>query len=133
MTLAKVTLWLFGLITLAFGVWSLFAPESLAALIKWGIVAPASITEIRAFYGGVEIGLAAFWIAGALKPDLTRGALLSMLLVWGMVVISRGAGIILDDSYSSTMLGALIAEVAAAVMAFISLRRLPASRGSLLS
>ncbi|MEL6868962.1 MAG: DUF4345 domain-containing protein [Pseudomonadota bacterium] len=127
MTFAKIVLWLFGLITLAFGAYSLVAPEQLAQLTQYDLRSSGAITEIRAFYGGLELGLAAFWIAGALKPSLLRAALVSMILVWSAVAASRVFGLIIDDSLTSTMIIVLVSEVLGAALAFIALQRLPAS------
>ncbi|MEO0575876.1 MAG: DUF4345 domain-containing protein [Pseudomonadota bacterium] len=128
MSFAKVVLWLVGLITLAFGALSLVAPQKIAELTQFGLLSAGAITEVRAFYGGVELGLAAFWIAGAIKPTLMRGALVSMVLVWGAVVFSRAAGIVLDGSFNATMGVVLGIEILSAVLAYVALTRLPANQ-----
>ncbi|MEM8547289.1 MAG: DUF4345 domain-containing protein [Pseudomonadota bacterium] len=128
MKLAAIILWLFGLITLAFGVWALLAPTQFAALAHYGLDHPGAVTELRAFYGGVEIGLGVFWILGALRQPLTRAALVSMISIWSGVVIARGLGLVLDGSGSTTMLVVLGTEIAAVIGAAIALNRLPASQ-----
>mgnify|MGYP001795706131 CR=1 FL=1 len=128
MKLAKVVLWVFALMTLAFGAVSLVAPDVIAGAIKIEMLTPGSVTEIRSFYGGLEIGLAAFWIAGAIKPDLTRAALVSMVLAWGAVALSRITGLVIDGGAASSLYFALVSEIAAAVMAYIALMRLQATR-----
>ena len=122
--MAKIVLWIFGLITLAFGIWSLVSPHAVAAAVKLGLAEPASVTEFRAFYGGLEAGIALFWIYAAGQAALQRGALLSMIFVWGGVALTRGAGILIDGSASGTMLFALGLEVGAAVASSIALRGL---------
>ncbi|MEM9172555.1 MAG: DUF4345 domain-containing protein [Pseudomonadota bacterium] len=121
---AKVVLWIVGLITLAFGAWTLALPFGIAGLVGYDLMTPGAITEIRAFYGGVELGLALFWISGAFKPSLLRPALVSMVMIWGAVAASRTLGIVLDGSLSQTMIVVLITEIASAVLALIALTRL---------
>lgn len=128
MKLAAIVLWLFGLITLAFGVWALISPAQFAALAHYGLDHPGAVTELRAFYGGVEIGLGLFWILGALRQPLTRAALVSMICIWSGVVIARSLGMVLDGSVSTTMLVVLATEVVAVIGAAIALDRLPASQ-----
>lgn len=125
--MAKIVLWLFGLITLVLGVYSFFAPASIAQMVGLGPIAPGGTTEIRAFYGGLEIGIGLYWILTAIKPAITRAGLYSMVFVWGAVALTRGIGVLLDSSASSTMLGALGLETVATVLAIIALKRLPAS------
>ncbi|MEL7309979.1 MAG: DUF4345 domain-containing protein [Pseudomonadota bacterium] len=127
MKLARVVLWIFALMTLTFGAVSLVAPQIIAGAIKIEMLTPGAMTEIRSFYGGLELGLAAFWIAGAIKPELTRAALVSMVLAWGAVALSRIAGLVIDGGTASSLYYALVSEVAAAVMAYIALIRLPAT------
>ena len=65
-TLTRVTLWLAAALFLAFGLAILIQPELLSGM---GLpVQPVWRTELRAFYGGLEIGLAAFLILCARRP-----------------------------------------------------------------
>ena len=128
MNFARIVLWLFGGITLAFGAWSLADPVGVSGLLKYELLTAGAATELRSFYGGVELGLAAFWIAGGLRAELLRAALVSMVLVWGAVVLSRVYGLIVDGSASTTLFVVLAVEVLSAVAAYVALSRLPATR-----
>lgn len=128
MAFAKGVLWVFGLITLAFGAWSLAAPESIAEVLKVTLLTPGAVTEIRSFYGGLELGLAGFWIMGATRADLTRPALVSMVVIWGSVALARIYGLVVDGGTASSLYVALASELAAAILAYLALSRLPATR-----
>ena len=71
---------------LGFGLWLLFDP---AAMEKIGIQATSKIgtVELRAFYGGMEIGLGLFLAACLWKPEW-RGAGL-----WLVLLANGGAGL----------------------------------------
>ena len=114
---ATVVLVFFGLSFLAFGLWALFAPVSLAALVHFGMESPASVTEIRAFYGGLEIGLAAFLIWSAFDKEMLPAALIALAAVAGGIALARVAGILVDGSASGMMFGALAFESLGAIFA----------------
>ena len=63
-----------------------------------------------------------------LRAELLRAALVSMVLVWGAVVLSRVYGLIVDGSASTTLFVVLAVEVLSAVAAYVALSRLPATR-----
>lgn len=108
----------------AFGVWALLAPASLANLIHMTPETPGALTEIRAFYGGLEIGLAAVMIRAAFHRPWRPGALLVLVAVAGGIAAGRIVGLIIDQSVSGTMLGALVWEVAGAVLGLLAYARL---------
>jgi len=72
---------------LVFGVWLLTDPVS--ALGKIGIRADSAtgLVELRAFYGGMEIGLGLFLAACVAKPEWQGAGL------WLVVLANGGAGL----------------------------------------
>lgn len=127
MMFGRIVLVVIGLGTLGFGAFAFARPEALAEIV--GIVpgSPVALTELRAFYGGVEFGLAAFWLGAAFSRSLVRPALLSMFAVWALVAAARGVGILLDDTATNFMLIALVTEALSAALALAALISLPAS------
>jgi hypothetical protein len=71
---------------LGFGVWLLLDP---AALEKVGIGATSKVgtVELRAFYGGMEIGLGLFLAACLVKPEWRAAGL------WLVLLSNGGAGL----------------------------------------
>ena len=57
-TAALVSGWFTTLVWLGFGVWLLLRPDDLLASFD-AVSTPALRTEIRGFYGGLELGIAA--------------------------------------------------------------------------
>ncbi len=111
----------------AFGVWALLAPASLASLIHMTPDTPGALTEIRAFYGGLELGLAAFMIRAAFYRPWRSGALMALVAVAGGIAVGRIVGLFVDQSMSGTMLGALVWEATGALLGTLALLRLPAA------
>ncbi|MEL6949029.1 MAG: DUF4345 family protein [Pseudomonadota bacterium] len=130
MAFARIVLGVIGLGTLGFGVFAFVRPESLAEVVALTATAPEGFTELRAFYGGVEFGLAAFWIGAAFSKTLVRPALLSMFCVWALVAVARGIGVLMDDTATNFMLIALVTEALSALLAAAGLLSLRATDAS---
>lgn len=112
---------------LGFGVWMLIAPQAVLAMIGISLQGPAALTEIRAFYGGLEIGLGLALCFGLLVPGWQRPGLALAALCYGTVALSRGLGMLVDGSGGGFLFGALAFE---ATVCFASLLALQADRGS---
>ena len=122
---ASAVLLFFGLSFLVFGVWALIAPASLAGLLHFGLETPGSITEIRAFYGGLEIGLALFLGASAFNKAMAPTALIALAAVTGGIALGRVVGLAIDQSGSTLIFGALAFELAGAILGLAAFLSLP--------
>ncbi|HEU4562308.1 MAG TPA: DUF4345 family protein [Longimicrobium sp.] len=121
---ATVSLLLAALGLIAFGATLLVKP-SLLGLVGVELARPAAATEIRAFYGGLELGLAAFFIAAAMHGGAwLRPALFAQTAAFGGIVLARLIGILVDGSAEPMILVFLALEGAGAVLGAIALRRL---------
>jgi hypothetical protein len=103
MSLDIIALWL-GFLTLTFfGLWLIVKP---AALRGVGVVAENADgrAELRAMYGGFELGIAAFLGLCLLRPDFTEPGLWMQLLALGGVGIGRLIGIAAEKGGVSKLL-----------------------------
>lgn len=121
--MAKAVLWIVGLVTLGFGLWSLLAPASVANIVQFGLTTPAAMTEMRAFYGGIEIGLGLYWIFSAQSASMQRPALLAMSAVWLGVAGARAIGMLIDGGATGFLWAALATETASGAIAWLAYRR----------
>lgn len=99
---------------LIFGLALLLAPQ--AVMLQIGLVVPdgAPTTEIRAFYGGLELALAG-WLLAALRQGNDRmPALLLGASCYGGVALTRAIGMLVDGSGGSFLWIALLVEAALA-------------------
>ena len=110
MKLAKYYLLGLGLFTLAFGLAYLFAPLALTESAGFGMLSPAATTDIRATYGGFQLGMGAFLVWAARSESHYRGALLLVILSIGSVFASRGLGVILDGDLNDFHRAGLVFE-----------------------
>ncbi len=121
-TYRATLLTLAGLGFLGFGLWFLVDPISpLAAIGITATGAPAA-TEFRAFYGGLEVGLAVLLLAAAARPDWRVPGLWLVLATNGGIAAGRLLGVALDGVWVPFFTYALVWEVGFALLAAIGLR-----------
>lgn len=122
MTLARLSLGLTALAFAFFGVCFLVAPTS---LVQIGVLLyhPNAVTEIRAFYGGLELGIAAFFFLALARPAWFVPALVLQALALGATAAARLFGI-LGGGTTRIMLVLAAAEAIGCVVAIVALSRL---------
>lgn len=100
MSFDRVLLGILAAFVLLAGLGSLLAPASFAEQAGYATV-PSALTEVRAFYGGLQLGIALFlvWCLGT-PARTTQGLLLSGLAVGG-AGLARALGMLIDETASS--------------------------------
>lgn len=128
MNIARAVLLMTAVAFAGFGLWLLIQPETLG---KVGIqlMEPSAFIEIRAFYGGLEIGFAAFllYCARSGSMELLKAGLLASGLTLGGVAFGRLFGFIVDGQPTPLVLILTAMEVGGALVnlaAWASVRRL---------
>ena len=107
-----------------FGLPLLIQP-SLLGVVGVELARPSAATEIRAFYGGLELGLAAFFIAAAMRGGAwLRPALFAQTAAFGGIVIARLVGILVDGSAEPMIWLFAALEGAGAVLGAVALRKI---------
>lgn len=118
-----IVLVLAGIGFLGFGLWLLLDP--VGGLSKVDIAASSKVGEIelRAFYGGMEIGLGAFLIACAMRPDWQVAGLWLVLAANGGTAFARLIGIGLSGTFTTYLAWALVWELGFTTLAALALRK----------
>ena len=118
-----VVLVLCGIGFLGFGLWLLLDP--IGGLSKVDISATSKVgqIELRAFYGGLEIGLGAFLIACAQRPEWQVPGLWVVLLTNGGCATARLIGIALASTFTPYLGYALTWELGFTALAALALRK----------
>lgn len=119
--LARLTLWLGGLGFLAFGLAFLVAPVETLAAAGWAMTGDGATTELRAFYGGLEVALGSLLIAADLRGRRREGLVLC-LVAYGCIGAARLLGIALAGAANDFLWIALATEAVLAGLAAVSLR-----------
>jgi hypothetical protein len=112
-----------GVLSIAFGIAYLLAPTVLTDAANFGTLAPAAATDVRATYGGFQIGMGGFLLWSAASGDRIRGGLLLTLLTIGFVLGSRIVGLVLDGDMNDFHTSALVFESSLTAATVFVLRR----------
>ncbi|MDX1300092.1 MAG: DUF4345 domain-containing protein [Pseudomonas sp.] len=128
MLLARVVLVVQLLALGGLGLVYFIRPHEMANLSGMLLMSPAAATDMRAFYGGLQIGLAAFIGLSLSRLDLTRAALTLLVLLYSSLALARMGGLWLDGGAQQTFnLYALLLELVSVGLCFWALRGLPRS------
>ena len=115
--MAKLIVYIAGLGFLGFGIAALIDPERLLAGMGLQVGGSGSLTtELRAFYGGLELGLGGLTILLALRDRLTD-ALGLTLAAYGSLAAGRLIGILVAGDVNTMIWVALAIEVIVASLA----------------
>ena len=115
-----------GLAAVAFGGFGLvllIAPGVLG-LIGVEIARPAGAVELRAFYGGLELGMAVFFAAALMRPAWWRPALVVQVLAIGGAALGRLFGVIVGGGGEPLVYALMAAEAAGAAVGGLALAAL---------
>jgi len=120
--LTSIVLWLSGLSLLAFGAAFVVAP--LATMASAGIVLDGALaaTELRAFYGGLEVALGVLVLLCALRPERRRDGLLLTFAIFAGIGMARLVGMLLSGADSGFLRFAIVTELGLAALAAWCLR-----------
>lgn len=122
--LGKVILWITAILFTPYGIACLLSPELPAGYAGLEIISGDGYAEIGAMYGGLQIGFGLFCALGALRDEHYRTALLAVVCCVGLLGLSRLFSAMTGTEPVGTYThGALVYEIATAVIAAAALRR----------
>ena len=128
MSFARMYLRIFGALTAVIGLVYLIAPEGLTDAAGFGTLAPGGLTDVRATYGGIQLGMGGFLLWAAADEARVRPALVLVMLSIGAVALSRAIGLAVDGSANPFHVSGLVTEITLTALSAFALRRaLPGS------
>jgi hypothetical protein len=108
--------------SIVFGLIYLLVPEWMTLPTGFPALPPNALTDVRATYGGFQLGAGAFVLWAAAEPSRVRLALLLQVLTIGAIAVSRALGFLIDGSPNGTLVFALISEIALTAIGLYALR-----------
>ena len=124
MRAAKIYLIIMGIMSVLFGVIYLINPLSMTAPMGFGDLAPSALTDVRATYGGFQIGTGLFMFY-CLKPARIKMGLLLVLLSAAAITLSRLYGFVVDGDITPVLKGTIAFEITLTVISLIFWLRTP--------
>jgi hypothetical protein len=110
MNLTKPYLLVVGVSTLLFGLIYLFVPATMTGPAGFGALGGSALTDIRATYGGFQIGMGLFLLWAAQAEDRMRAGLVLIALSVGFLFLSRMLGVLMDGELSAFHMQGLAVE-----------------------
>lgn len=123
----RVFLALQTLIWLPYGILCFFAPDFPANSAGLSATSATATTELRAMYGGLQLGIGVLTALAFVRPPLRRPALVLLLVAGTGLGVARLLGALLDGGFSAYTNGAIVFELATAGFAAWLLQREKAS------
>jgi len=108
---SRIVLAFDGVAYLALGLWLLADPTGGLAGVQVAPLSPVGETELRAMYGGLEIGLGLFGLHAARHVALSVSALWANVYVLAGLATARGAGVLLGGGDAPVMRALLAFEL----------------------
>ncbi|MFM8980505.1 MAG: DUF4345 family protein [Planctomycetia bacterium] len=110
--MAVACLALNAVLYVALGLWCALDPATTARFVGLQPTGPAGQSEWLAVYGGLELGLGAFFAVAALRPALrSAGLLFALCLYAGIVVLRSTAALQLGFASLGNARGMWVLEV----------------------
>lgn len=121
--LGKAILWVSAISFVVYGLMCLLSPALPMDYAGLTMNTGDAFAEVRAMYGGLQTGLGIFCLLGALRNDLYRPALISLVLLVGGLALARlYSTIISTESLGTYTYGAMVYEFTTATLAGLALR-----------
>lgn len=125
MKFGRAVVWINCWLFVGFGLGFVFAPETLATLITGAApTTPSAMTDMRATYGGMALGLAFIFGLCARNEGSVRLGVQGVLAVMVGLAVSRVLGFLFDGEPNIFMWLLLLAEALMASLAFAALRKM---------
>lgn len=113
----RIFLGLSVLVWLGYGAYCFLFPETLTKAAGLVASTPTGLTELRAMYGGLQMGLGVIALLALLREDLVRPALFALATVSIGLFSTRLVGAVIDSGFSEYTNGALGFEFIASAVA----------------
>ena len=122
MSLDRIVLALSAAFVLFSGVACILAPTSLAQQAGLSVT-PSSLTEIRAFYGGLQVGIGCFLMWCIRGRETTFAGLLLVAVAVGGAGMARALGMLVDRAPTAFHITNLVIEAITVAVVAIALSR----------
>ena len=120
---ARSILLVAALVFIGIGVVFLFAPVEWAKVVEIELPTPMSRTDLRATYGGFDLGFGVFLALCAFRREWIRPGLMAMGIALAGFSAGRGYGMLVEGCTSKLMPSFAILEASGSILGFLLYRR----------
>ena len=123
MKFARGLLFSCALVFIVVGAGFLLLPVQFGQVLEISLPTATARTDVRATYGGLELGLGIFLVLCALRREWIRPGLWALALSTGGFATGRLTALLFEGTISSFMLAFLVTEIVVTLIAVFLLRR----------
>jgi hypothetical protein len=123
MTFARGLLFSCALVFIVVGAGFLLIPVQYAHVLEISLPTAMARTDVRATYGGLELGFGIFLVLCAFRPEWIRPGLWALALSTGGFATGRLTALLFEGTISNFMLVFLVIEILVTLLAIFLLRR----------
>jgi len=123
MKLARFLVFASALIFIIVGAGFLLIPRQYADVLEISLPTAMARTDVRATYGGLELGFGVFLILCVVRREWIRPGLWALALATGGFATGRLIGFVAEETINNFMLVFLALEVLVTLLALVLLRR----------
>lgn len=121
MTFSRLVLVVTGTVFIAYGIAFLAVPALMAAGMGIALPVPTAVTDVRAVYGGLQLGLGCLLICWSRRPPLITAGLYTIVATLGGITLGRTLGMVVDRSAETANLMVLAFEATGPLCALVAL------------
>jgi hypothetical protein len=126
MLFARFILAVQALVMAALGLAYWLYPYEMANLNGMLLMEPASVSNLRVYYGGLQLGLGLFLLWSMYRPERLRSALVLLLVIQTALALARLVALLQDgDALPAFDLSSLVFRLVMVVLGAIALLQLP--------
>lgn len=119
---AKIFLSILGALSVISGVYAALLPQQFVTPMGFDLLAPAALTDVRASYGGFQLGCGLFSL-WCLNTARLHAGMLNAVLTLALIAACRVLGMLLDGAYTPALLGTFLFEATLTAIALVILAR----------
>lgn len=123
MKLARSLVLASALIFILVGAGFLLIPKQYADVLEISLPTAMARTDVRATYGGLELGFGIFLVLCVVRREWIRPGLWALALATGGFATGRLVGVVAEGTINNFMLFFLVLELAVTLLAVYLLRR----------
>ncbi len=121
--MGSLSRWVLVILALPFlgvGVAFMVAPETSAGLVGLSLADATAFADVRAVYGGLQLGCGGLLVAAAWRPDLARIGLVGAIALYGGLAFARCVSVVVSGVPSTVGLMLHAAELAGLAFALVA-------------
>lgn len=119
---AKLTLYFFGLLYVALGIWCGILPEKTSKAIGFTLNGSSGFAEYMTVYAGLEIGMGLFFLFCATRDDLRLAGIYMAFITSFCLVAFRSLSLMMKSGFETVTIITFCVEISLTILSALALK-----------